>query len=40
MFGDTFAYLRCKCLFLFSDMEGAKWNAVFVDTAFGADFWF
>lgn len=35
-----FADSRCKCLLLFLDMEGAKWNAVFANTAFEVDFCF
>lgn len=34
----VFADSRCKCLLLFLDMEGAKWNAVFANTAFEVDF--
>lgn len=33
-----FADSRCKCLLLFLDMESAKWNAVFANTAFEVDF--
>lgn len=39
MFGDTFAYSRCKC-FVSLFGYGEIWNVVFVNAAFGADFWF